>query len=158
MSQNYICAFIRSVTEYLSIILRVLPLMYLVTPFLGDASQHLLMPIFGDDEVLFRPTFFSILMCALIQLISLKWFDALNKVIWVGSRGVNWGAIYRSYQYVYMAFGLLNLLIGTLIYKSYVFSSIDWFTYRDYLFWELLALLCFAPCVLIYKNRKSYAT
>lgn len=157
MSQNFIWVFIRPVAEYLSILLRVLPLMYLATPFLGDISKYLLLPIFGDDEVLFRPTFFSVLMCALLQLISLKWFDALNKVIWFRSRERCSRSIYRAYQYVFLVFGLFNLVIAILIYKSYTFLSLDWFAYRDYLFWELLALLCFAPCVFIYKTRRKDA-
>lgn len=158
MSQSYIWASIRLIAKYLSIVLRVLPLMYLITPYLGDVSRYILRPLFGEDEVLFRPSLFSFLMCTLIQLISLKWFDVLNKVIWFGSRGVSWGSIYRAYQCVFLVFGLLNLLIGLLIYQSYKFMYFDWFAYRDYLFWELLALLCIAPCVLIYNNRKSDVT
>ena len=158
MSLNFIWALIRLTARYLSIILRVLPLMYLITPYLGDVSRYVLLPLFGEDEVLFRPSLFSFLMCTLIQLISLKWFDALNRVIWFGSQEGNWKLMYRVYQYVFLVFGLLNLVIGVLIYQSHKFMSFDWFAYRDYLFWELLLLLCITPCVLIYKNRKSYGT
>ncbi len=155
MNLNFIWALIRLIVRYLSIVLRVLPLMYLVTPYLGEVSRYVLLPLFGEDEVLFRPSLFSFLMCALIQLISLNWFDALNRVIWFKSQEGNWKLIYRGYQYVFLVFGSLNLAIGGLIYQSYKFMSFDWFIYRDYLFWELLLLLCMAPCVLIYKDGKS---
>lgn len=145
----------RPLVEYLLISLRVLPLLYLVIQYSGDISKHLLFPIFGEDEILFRAVLISVLIFGFFQFLSLRLLNRFNEIIWFEAQGSKyWLAIYKIYKYLFLVFGFMSLFIGSCIYLKFNIKEVDWFFYRENLFLGFIAILCITPVVQVFKKYK----
>jgi hypothetical protein len=126
-----------------------------VIQYSGDVAKYLLIPILGDSEILFRAALISALTYGFIQFLSSRLLDSINGIIWFEAQGRDyWVSIYKMYKYLFLAFGLISLFIGTSIYLRFNVEGSDWFFYRENLFLGFIVVLCLAPLAQIHKKYK----
>jgi len=138
------------------ITVRLFPAFYYLTLLLSGAAVVISESLFDVYAITFRPFIYAVLMCSVLQALSLKWFNVFNKYFWYWIQGDKpHQVIYLWLSLIVGVFGIACLASGLVTVLIGSDSPLSMFNIRDDIFFPTVAAFLISPVFMTWHLSKK---